>query len=157
MTDSCIFCRIVAGEAPARIVWEDEQHVAFLTPWPNTEGFTVLITKEHYPSYAFDLPDDILQILVSAAKTLGKSIDAAFDDVGRTGFIFEGFGVNHIHAKLVPMHGTKMDTWKQLSSAHPVFYEQYPGYIASHNGPAATDADLDTTAEKIRNATGYTS
>jgi diadenosine tetraphosphate (Ap4A) HIT family hydrolase len=85
MTDSCIFCRIVAGEAPARIVWEDEQHVAFLTPWPNTEGFTVLITKEHYPSYAFDLPDDILQKLVSAAKTLGKSIDAAFDDVGRTG------------------------------------------------------------------------
>lgn len=53
---TCIFCQIVEGKAPCHKVWEDEHHLAFLSIFPNTDGFTVVIPKKHYPSYAFDLP-----------------------------------------------------------------------------------------------------
>ena len=96
----CIFCKIVKGEEVAHKIWEDEKHLAFLSIFPNTEGFSVVITKEHYPSYVFDLPKDVLIELVKAAKKVAKLLDKKFDDVGRTGMILEGFGVDHAHAKL---------------------------------------------------------
>lgn len=146
----CIFCKIAAGEAPCHKVWEDENHLAFLTIFPNTEGFSVVITKEHYSSYAFDLPDDVLTGLVLAAKKVAKRIDAAFDDVGRTGMIFEGFGVDHVHAKLFPMHGTKIDEWEQRRSHVEKYFDQYEGYISSHDGTRADDSVLAEIAKKIR-------
>lgn len=54
----CIFCQIVRGEAPCHKIWEDDEHLAFLSIYPNTDGFSVVIPKRHYPSYAFDMPDD---------------------------------------------------------------------------------------------------
>src|ERR1700686_4690890 len=105
--ENCIFCKIVKGEAPCHKIWEDEKHLAFLSIFPNTEGFSVVITKEHFPSYAFDLPEEVFLGLVKAAKETAKLLDTKLLDVGRTGMIFEGFCVDHIHAKLFPMHGTK--------------------------------------------------
>ena len=148
----CIFCKIAAKEIPARIVWEDKHYVAFLNMHPNTEGFTVVITKDHHESYAFDLADEILTGLVLAAKKVGKLLDYAFEDVGRTGMIFEGFGVNHIHAKLFPMHGTKAGDWQQRSSKINKYFDHYEGYISSHDADQANDAVLEATATKIRNA-----
>jgi len=68
MHDDCIFCKIVAGEISAHKIWEDENHLAFLGIFPNTEGMTVVVTKRHYPSYAFDSLDNILSNLIIAAK-----------------------------------------------------------------------------------------
>lgn len=79
MTD-CVFCRIVRGEAPSHPVWEDERHLAFLSLRPNTEGFTVVIPQAHHPSYAFDLPDEVLSALVLAAKRVGRLLDERLDD-----------------------------------------------------------------------------
>lgn len=147
----CIFCKIAAGEIPCHKVWEDEKHLAFLSIFPNTPGFTVVITKKHYPSYAFDLPDEVLTRLVVAAKKVGKLIDAKLEDVGRTGMIFEGFGVDHAHAKLFPMHGTAdMDEWKPLHSDIKKFFKRYEGYISSHDFERAEDEELATLAKKIR-------
>ena len=112
----CIFCKIAKGEAPAHKIWEDEKHLAFLSIFPNTEGFSVVIVKEHFPSYAFDLPEEVLTGLVRATKQTAKLLDAKLEDVGRTGMIFEGFGVDHVHAKLFPMHGTKASEWKPVKS-----------------------------------------
>ncbi len=42
---TCIFCQIVEGKAPCHKVWEDEHHLAFLSIFPNTDGFTVVIRK----------------------------------------------------------------------------------------------------------------
>lgn len=147
----CIFCRIVAGEIPSNKIWEDEKHVAFLSIFPNTEGFSVVITKEHYPSYAFDLPDDVITGLFLAAKKVAKVLDAAFEDVGRTGLIFEGFGIDHIHAKLFPMHGTgNMTKWKPLKSSVDKYFDAYEGYISSHDYQRADDEKLAELAKKIR-------
>lgn len=146
----CIFCKIVRGEAPCHKIWEDEKHLAFLSIFPNTEGFSVVITKDHHQSYAFELPEDVFTGLVLAAKKVGKLLDATFPDVGRTGLMFEGFGVNHIHAKLFPMHGTKDETWKQHASNVSVYFEQYQGYLSSHDAERADDAKLAELAKRIR-------
>jgi len=113
---NCIFCKIVRGEAPCHKIWEDEKHLAFLSIYPNTLGASVVITKKHYPSYAFDLPDEVLTDLVIATKKVAKLLDSKLDDVGRTGVVFEGFAVDHVHTKLFPMHGTKMKQWNPILS-----------------------------------------
>ena len=146
----CIFCKIVSGELPCHKIWEDEKHLAFLSIFPNTEGFSVVITKDHHQSYVFDLPEDVMTGLVVAAKKVGKLLDEKLEDVGRTGLLFEGFGVNHIHAKLFPMHGTKGDEWKQHKSEVKVYFETYQGYISSHDFERADDGKLAALAKKIR-------
>jgi histidine triad (HIT) family protein len=148
--ENCIFCKIVKGEMPCHKIWEDDKHLAFLSIFPNTEGFSVIITKEHYPSYVFDLPEKVLTELVLAAKETAKLIDAKLDDVGRTGMIFEGFGVDHVHAKLFPMHGTNMKEWKPLKSKVDKYFEEYEGYISSHDYKREDDAKLESLAKKIR-------
>lgn len=149
----CIFCKIAAGESPAEIIWEDAKHLAFLSIFPNTEGFTVVITKEHYSSYAFELPDNVLSNLILASKKVAKLLDRSFPDVGRTGLIFEGFGVDHIHSKLYPMHGTgDLSSWKSIESkSMKEYFPHYPGYICSNDGPPADPTKLAEVGQKIRN------
>jgi len=147
--NDCIFCKIVKGEAPCHKIWEDAEHLAFLSIFPNTEGFSVVITKQHYSSYAFNLPDDVLQKLVIASKKVAKLLDAGLEDVGRTGMIFEGFGVDHVHAKLFPMHGTKDKEWKPLSAGIKKYFDKYEGYISSHDYERADDKKLADTAKKL--------
>jgi diadenosine tetraphosphate (Ap4A) HIT family hydrolase len=146
----CIFCNIVKGSAPSHKIWEDEKHLAFLSIFPNTEGFSVVITKEHFPSYPFDLPESVLVGLLLATKKVAKLLDAKLDDVGRTGMIFEGFGVDHVHAKLFPMHGTKMPEWKPMGSNVDKYFEKYEGYISSHDYQRADDGKLSLLSRKIR-------
>lgn len=149
--DSCIFCQIVNGELPCHKIWEDDTHLAFLSIFPNTEGFSVVIPKKHYPSYAFDLPNEVLSELVLKAKIVGKLLDKKLENVGRTGLIFEGFGVDHIHAKLFPMHGTaNIEKWEKISSNVDKFFEKYEGYISSHDYKRMPDEELEKIAKKIR-------
>ncbi|MBI2667229.1 HIT family protein [Candidatus Woesearchaeota archaeon] len=152
MKTDCIFCKIVNGEIPSHKIWEDEKHLAFLSIFPNTDGFSVVITKEHFPSYAFNLPDKILSDLVIATKKVAKLIDSKLEDVGRTGMIFEGFGIDHVHTKLFPMHGTAdMTKWKEIKSNVDKFFTKYEGYISSHDFKREDDKKLKKLAEKIRN------
>ncbi len=146
----CIFCKIISGTAPSHTVWEDEKHVAFLSIFPNTEGTTVVIPKAHYPSYAFDLSDEVLTELMLATKKVAKLLDSKLEDVGRTAMVFEGFGVDHIHAKLFPMHGTAdMAEWRPIESSIETYFDIYPGYISSHDARRADDQELADIARKI--------
>jgi diadenosine tetraphosphate (Ap4A) HIT family hydrolase len=150
--NNCIFCKIVKEEIPCHKIWEDEKHLAFLSIFPNTEGFSVVIPKKHFSSYAFDLPDEVLKDLVIASKKVAKLIDSKLEDVGRTGMIFEGFGVDHVHAKLFPMHGTAdMGKWKEIKSNVNKFFDKYEGYISSHDYKREDDEKLKKLAEKIKN------
>lgn len=150
----CVFCDIVAGKLPSHTIWEDEDHIAFLSIYPNTDGFTVVATKKHYSSYAFSLPDEVLSGLVVATKKVANLLDKAFPDVSRTGMFFEGFGVDHIHSKLFPMHGTgDLKNWQAIESEKMnEFFNKYPGYLCSNNGPAADQEHLKQIAAQIRAA-----
>jgi diadenosine tetraphosphate (Ap4A) HIT family hydrolase len=154
--EGCIFCKIVKGEVPSHKVWEDANHLAFLTIFPNTPGVTVVITKKHNPSYIFDNDDETISGLTLATKKVAKILDAAFDDVGRSGVVFEGFGVDHLHSKLYPLHGTKIKDWKPIESGNKMnaFFEEYPGYLSSNDSVRADDTQLSEIADRIRKAAG---
>ena len=148
---SCVFCDIVAGKSPCHKVWENEHHLAFLSIFPNTKGVTVVIPKAHHSSYAFDLPDNVLTDLMLATKSVAKLLDTKLDDVGRTGMIFEGFGVDHVHAKLFPMHGTSdLKTWRPIESRVDKYFLQYEGYLSSHDHLRADDNELALLAKHLR-------
>ncbi|TAK04046.1 HIT family protein [Patescibacteria group bacterium] len=147
---TCIFCDIVAGKAPSHPIWEDDHHLAFLSIFPNTEGASVVVPKRHSPSYAFDVHDDVLIDLVLATGHVARRLDGALQGVGRTAMVLEGFGVDHLHAKLFPMHGTQMAEWRPVSSTVRTHYATYPGFIASHDGERADEAALASLAAKIR-------
>lgn len=149
----CIFCYIVAGKAPCHKIWEDQDHLAFLSIFPNTDGVTVVIPKQHYSSYVFQAPEEVMTNLNLAARQVAHAIDSAFSDVGRTGLIYEGFGVDHLHAKLYPMHGTAhtIENWAQIESNKPTeFFQSYAGYLSSHDCGRADDSHLSAIAEQIR-------
>jgi histidine triad (HIT) family protein len=148
----CLFCKIVAGEIPCHKVWESEFHLAFLTIFPNTKGVTVVIPKAHVGSYIFEQSDQVITELMLASKKVAQMLDAHFEDVGRCGVVFEGFGVDHLHSKLYPLHGTgNMAEWKMIESG-PIdtYFEQYPGYISSNDSRRADDAELAELAAAIR-------
>lgn len=75
-----------------------------------------------------------------ATQKVAKKLDKAFPDVSRTGMFFEGFGVDHVHSKLSPMHGTgDLTHWKPIESRQNKFFEQYEGYLSSHDHERADD------------------
>ncbi len=147
----CIFCKIVVGEAPSHTIWESDTHLAFLSIFPNTKGFSVVIPKEHHPSYVFKADEQVMIDLMKAAKQVALLLDEKLDDVGRTGLMFEGFGVDHLHAKLFPMHGTAGESeWREHPSKIDTYFEVYQGYISSHDSKRANDAALAELAAKLR-------
>lgn len=147
--ENCIFCKIIKDEIPNWKIWEDEKHIAFLTPFPNTKGFTVVITKEHYDSYAFDLEDNIFTELCLASKKVGKLLDDKLK-TKRTGLIFEGMGINHVHSKLVPMHNIPEGEWNPINSNAPEFFENYIGFISSKDGYKISDEELNELQRIIK-------
>ncbi len=148
--EGCIFCEIVQGIKPCHKIWEDENFIAFLSIFPNTEAFSVVAFKSHLPSYCFDLPDEQLALLALAAKKVGKLIDSKLDDVGRCGLILEGYGVDHAHAKIFPMHGTRhLTKWTPVAAQNDKYFTKYEGYISSHDCIRAKDEELERIARKI--------
>lgn len=88
--------------------------------------------------------------LTVAAKNAAAVLEKGLDNVGRVGMIFEGFGVDHAHAKLFPMHGTKMDKWEAIHSGVDKYFEKYEGYISSHDYKRADDAKLAQLSKRLR-------
>ena len=67
----CIFCKIVAGEIPAKKVFEDETVVAFYTIEPCAPTHILIIPKVHIESAADITPENsevIAHIFEVAAK-----------------------------------------------------------------------------------------
>ncbi|MDD9139567.1 MAG: HIT family protein [Candidatus Cardinium sp.] len=149
-TTDCIFCKMVAGLTTCHTVWESYQHLAFLSIFPNTEGFTVVIPKHHLSSYIFDHTSDEINGLMEAARKVSQLLVHKFPTVARTAVVFEGYGVDHLHAKLIPLHGTKREHWVKTSASIQTKFDQYPGYISSHDAERASDEKLAALASLLR-------
>ncbi len=150
----CVFCEIVKGNIEgAEVFWEDENFIAFLSSWPNAEGFTIVMPKKHYGSDVLAMPNDILKRFIIAAKEVSNIILKHFKDVGRVGLIMEGTGIDHAHIKLLPMHGTshmKKGIWRQYLSSRSDYFEKYEGYLISTDGPKADPKELKDLAKKLK-------
>ena len=147
-----IFDQIVSGEIKSWNVWEDDEFLAFLTTFPNTPGFTVVIPKENPGDYVFSLDDELYGRFMRAVKTVANILEKAFD-TPRVALVFEGTGVAHVHAKLIPLHGDladQTDVW----SPHKEFHEEYRGWLTTAEGPKMDDARLDEVQAKILGVQG---
>lgn len=69
MADDCIFCAIVAGEAPAEIVDSDEHTIAFMDINPATAGHALVIPRRH-SSDLLEIPAEDLERTNVAAQRL---------------------------------------------------------------------------------------
>lgn len=141
--NSNLFARLVCGELPQSRVWEDGQHVAFLTPFANTPGFTVLVPREHLTSDIFSIEDINYASLMDASYTLAGHLMKAFG-VPRCGMIFEGFEIDYAHVKLIPIHSCEVDS--QSPDSGPTtqmapYEEIYRGHVTSLNGPLFHDKE----------------
>lgn len=69
--DNCIFCKIVAGEAPCYKVYEDEDVLAFLDIEQKDYGHTIVVPKEHFTN-SLDCSEDVYAKVTLVAKRLAK-------------------------------------------------------------------------------------
>ncbi len=150
--DNCIFCEIINGKVPSVKIWEDKYHLAILDINPNTEGVTLVLTKKHYDSYAFDMPESAYLAVMSASKKVAKLLDKSLD-VKRTALVMEGLGINHIHVKLYPIHGID-EKFKETWAKDRVYFDKYEGYISTQLGPEKGIDELKSIAEKIKKNEG---
>jgi len=74
MAEECIFCRIVAGELPADIVYQDEHFLAFRDILPRAPIHVLIIPKTHITSVA-ELTNEWQELagrLIIIAKNLAE-------------------------------------------------------------------------------------
>ncbi|XP_047222926.1 uncharacterized protein LOC124869197 isoform X2 [Girardinichthys multiradiatus] len=145
-----LFSRIVRGEEQQWRVWEDERHVAFLTPFPNSPGFTVLVPRRPLTSDIFRLQKGDYEALVLATRKVSMLLEEGLGAWG-VGLIFEGFEIDYAHTKLIPLlppssSGIETNAAKPLTSQ---YYHTYPGYVTSQDGPEANSDDLKKMHAKI--------
>ena len=103
MDENCLFCRIVSGEVPATVVYEDQQSVAFLDHRPLFHGHTLLVPREHVETLG-DLPAPLVGPYFEAAQLLSRVVQAALDAEGP--FVAMNNRVSqsvpHLHVHVVP-------------------------------------------------------
>ncbi len=147
--EDCVYCQIVKKTKPSHIIWEDDEFVAFLSIFPNTEGQTTIASKEHYSGYAFEHSEAILCKLLIAAKSVIRLLEEKLH-VNRVAFVLEGVGINHLHAKLFPLHGAPPpEKWTPAVAHIDQFFNKYEGYISTHDYVRAEEKDLERIVRKI--------
>lgn len=103
--DECVFCEIVAGRSPARVVSETATTLAFFPTAPAVVGHTLLIPKRHVEDlWTLDavtgsgLADEILPL----ARAIRSALEPdGFNLINSTGEAATQT-VRHIHIHLVP-------------------------------------------------------
>ena len=77
----CLFCKIVAGEIPARILYQDEQVIAFDDINPQAPHHKIIIPRKHIANLnEISAADESLTgHLVTTAAQLAKDLNVAED------------------------------------------------------------------------------
>ncbi|XP_068575170.1 uncharacterized protein [Cebidichthys violaceus] len=141
-----LFSRVVRGEQQQWRVWEDSEHVAFLTPYPNTPGLTVVVPRKQLPSDIFKLEEADYKALILATYKVAGLLEEGMRARG-VALIFEGLEIDYAHVKLIPLLPSPDGT--KPAALQPEFFHSYPGYVSSLDGPAADPEALKGIHSKI--------
>lgn len=103
MPEDCLFCRILRGDEPAHLVFEDEISLAFLDVRPLFEGHSLLVPRAHHETLA-DLPAELVGPYFANAKLLSAAIQEAMGAQGSFVAINNTVSqsVPHLHVHVVP-------------------------------------------------------
>ena len=104
MRSDCIFCKIAAGQMPARILYQDEQIVAFHDIHPVAPTHILLIPRRHIENVASAEAADatLLGKMVLAAARIAETegLNSGFRLVTNSG-VQAGQGIFHLHLHLL--------------------------------------------------------
>lgn len=135
--DDCIFCSIVAGDIPGRIVAETAEAIAFLDANPLAPGHTLVVPKGHYPTLA-DAPKAVgtavFETVTSLTPTVEAAVDADASNVGVNNGAAAGQEIPHLHAHIVPRFAN--------DGGRPI-------HAVAGERPSLTDEELDEIAASI--------
>jgi histidine triad (HIT) family protein len=103
MSDGCLFCRIVSGEAQAAVVYEDQNSLAFLDIRPLFLGHVLVVPRTHYETLS-DLPADQVETLFQTVRLLSQAVESGMDAEGSFVAMNNRISqsVPHLHVHVVP-------------------------------------------------------
>lgn len=99
----CIFCNIVQKSTPAKLVYEDEQAIAFKDIHPKAPIHLLIVPKVHLTSLAHASPEQqqllghLLQVVQKLARDRSIAGFKTVINTGREG----GQVVDHLHLHLL--------------------------------------------------------
>lgn len=96
-----LFSRIIAGELPGRIVWQDDDVVCFLTIAPLRPGHTLVVPRREIDKWT-DLPGELLAKVMNVAQVIGRAVERGWN-APRAGLAIAGFEVAHCHVHVSPI------------------------------------------------------
>jgi histidine triad (HIT) family protein len=102
---NCIFCKIIAGEIPAKVIMQNEKAMALLDAFPLAAGHSLVIPKSHYAKVQEMSEQDAKALfelvwkLVGAVET-GSEVNASTIAIHNGSEA--GQEVPHVHAHIVP-------------------------------------------------------
>jgi histidine triad (HIT) family protein len=107
MKADCIFCKLIAKQIPASIVYEDEAALAFMDLGQVNPGHVLVASKAHAEN-VYELDDAQAAAVFRAAARVARAVRAAFDPPGLS--IYQANGkpagqtVFHFHLHVLPRH-----------------------------------------------------
>ena len=115
---SCVFCAIVAGEAPAVRIYEDQDYLAILDVRPFTRGHTLVFPKRHTVDVTDTPPQTLAEMVVIGQRIARAARATELADATNIG-INDGpaafQSVSHIHLHVLPRrNGDKLSVAKGM-------------------------------------------
>lgn len=108
MKPKCIFCKIVAREIPAHVIYEDEACLAFLDIHPSDNGHTLVIPKKHVASFG-DADTKSVEAVAQATQKVRHLLEKKLRPKGFNLVINDGKAafqeVFHYHQHVIPKYG----------------------------------------------------
>jgi histidine triad (HIT) family protein len=137
--DDCIFCRIVAGQAPAAKVAEDDLTLVFMDIFPVSEGHTLVVTKEHFENLFEATPEAMAAVGAMSqrvATALGEEWQPDGLSVYQANGVAAGQTVFHYHLHLMPRASGSALTLHGRQQADAAVLASQAERIARRMGPA---------------------
>ncbi|MFP4118881.1 MAG: HIT family protein [Candidatus Woesearchaeota archaeon] len=117
MSEDCIFCKIVRGEAPSTKVYEDDDFIAIQSLFQSVKGHTLLIPKEHSEDITQMKPElgqKMLELIQKVGKAQMRGLGADGFNVAVNTKREAGQVIDHTHIHLLPrFKDDGMKLWKE--------------------------------------------
>jgi len=101
----CIFCKIVEGNIPAAMVWQDDGYACFMDRYPMNPGHVLVVPKKHYV-FLFDMPLPVVGKLFEHVARITNAICKVLKpdgvNVGQSNGEVASQTVFHVHVHIVP-------------------------------------------------------
>ena len=111
----CLFCKIISKEIPSKIIYEDEDLMAFLDINPTTNGDTLIVPKKHFKDF-LEIDNNTLEKINNLARKLYPIYKEKLNCDGLTlsNNLDYGQEIKHYHMHFIPRY--KDDDVKHLSN-----------------------------------------